>query len=354
MRVKEAKANVPFRLTSKKLKSNNFNKSMMFTSDELNHFEQYGYVQLKDVFSKDIARSCREKVWELMNPEVSKTEQLHWPNKFPLGHVFNPEDGYPWNCVITERLTNAIRDICSTSCTEVNQNNAEGFGLGWWMITFPVSTGSWGLEGRWHIDGMYDFVRYPFSKEIGLVLVIYFSDVHESCGGTCVAEGSHKNVIKSLITAGLKGSRSKPLVESVLSELNGNIVELTGDAGDVIILHPLLIHARSKNFGPKNEDGVRFMCHPSVALQEHLNFNKPFTHMSVLEKSIVNAVSDDDVLMENLINITPENCKKYSDRNDEQGQVKGNRGDDDGDAVVDSEIFDAFGFTNFGRKKPKY
>ena len=50
-----------------------------------------------------------------------------------------------------------------------------------------------------------------------------------------------------------------------------NIIELTGEAGDVILLHPFLLHARSKNLAPISEHGVRFLCHPSIPLR-YCNF----------------------------------------------------------------------------------
>ena len=50
-----------------------------------------------------------------------------------------------------------------------------------------------------------------------------------------------------------------------------NIIELTGEAGDVILLHPFLLHARSKNLAPMSEHGVRFLCHPSIPLRSLLN-----------------------------------------------------------------------------------
>ena len=68
-----------------------------------------------------------------------------------------------------------------TSCAVINPHMAlasfvhilfsyvkdDGFGCGWWMITFPPVTGparvtpaaqreeEWGADGRWHIDGKH-------------------------------------------------------------------------------------------------------------------------------------------------------------------------------------------------------
>ena len=37
--------------------------------------------------------------------------------------------------------------------------------------------------------------------------------------------------------------------------------------GDVMLAHPFLLHARSKNFGQLAIESVRFMCHPAVPLR---------------------------------------------------------------------------------------
>lgn len=37
--------------------------------------------------------------------------------------------------------------------------------------------------------------------------------------------------------------------------------------GDVMLAHPFLLHARSKNFGQLGVESVRFMCHPAVPLR---------------------------------------------------------------------------------------
>jgi ectoine hydroxylase-related dioxygenase (phytanoyl-CoA dioxygenase family) len=119
---------------------------------------------------------------------------------------------------------------------------------------------------------------------------MYFSDVLSEYGGTAVAEGSHITAMQELIKKGVRGSHNRELVQLIhFSEVIHDVIELTGRAGDVIILHPLLMHARSSNKGPYDESGVRFMCHPSIGLKYPLDFEKDFDEQSVLERSYYEA-----------------------------------------------------------------
>ena len=167
---------------------------------------------------------------------------------------------------------------------------AEKFGCGWWMVTFPgfeSNDCTWRVDGNWHIDG-YIHRHYPYSNEIGLIPIIFFSDVLPDGGGTAVAEGSHLVASKILVEAGYKGMSSKELANAVINtNIPFNIIELTGKAGDVIFIHPLLLHARSTNLAPVDQANIRIMCHPSIPLQSHLNYDKSFAALSILEKSIV-------------------------------------------------------------------
>lgn len=59
--------------------------------------------------------------------------------------------------------------------------------------------------------------------------------------------------------------------KSKSKEQAAEVVEVNGDEGDVMLVHPFLLHARSKNCGTKGLASVRFMCHPAVPLRSPLN-----------------------------------------------------------------------------------
>jgi len=63
-------------------------------------------------------------------------------------------------------------------------------------------------------------------------------------------------------------------------------VEVTGQAGDVALIHPFLAHARSENTGAR----VRFICNPCFGLHEPMNFQRPDGAYSPVEIAIMRAL----------------------------------------------------------------
>jgi hypothetical protein len=88
------------------------------------------------------------------------------------------------------------------------------------------------------------------------------------------------------------------------------MIEITGKAGDVALLHPFLAHGRGKNLGEP-----RFICNPSIRLKEHMNLTQSLNDMSPLEYSIAKFI-DPVILRE----IAPSNCNllesEYCDKAD--------------------------------------
>ena len=69
-----------------------------------------------------------------------------------------------------------------------------------------------------------------------------------------------------------------------------DLVEVNGKAGDVMLLHPFLVHARSKNLGLQGADSVRFGCFPAVALHENMDLaREEEADCSPVELAIVRA-----------------------------------------------------------------
>src|SRR5262249_15983825 len=69
--------------------------------------------------------------------------------------------------------------------------------------------------------------------------------------------------------------------KNILSQCS-EFVELTGRAGDFVILHPFMAHASSQNV----IRAPRFMTNPPVVLKEPLNLNRPNAEeYSLLERA---------------------------------------------------------------------
>ena len=74
--------------------------------------------------------------------------------------------------------------------------------------------------------------------------------------------------------------------QSLISQCN-DFVEVTGEVGDVIIMHPFMLHASSPNHSGK----VRFISNPPIILKEPLNLNRANKNdHSLLELATLNAL----------------------------------------------------------------
>lgn len=134
--------------------------------------------------------------------------------------------------------------------------------------------------------------------EVGLVPIFLFSDVREGGGGTALCQGSHKWVARLLREAGPAGMDAAELIRRGQAWVEGEeggcrVVETVGEAGDVMFTHPFLLHGRSRNNAAVpvggGEEGVRFMCHPGVALREAASVDGTEGGRSVVERAIMAA-----------------------------------------------------------------
>ena len=142
-------------------------------------------------------------------------------------------------------------------------------GLGSFFIVFPASR-PWDLPADgWHLD--HDYLG-PLSPPKGLKVHAMFGDVASQAGGMCIIDGSHRMVhrwfqdhpprpgaraaqlraslhqhpyLRDLCAPGVAAARRARFHDRA-EEVDGiplRVSENTATAGDVILMHPLLLHA---------------------------------------------------------------------------------------------------------------
>ena len=120
----------------------------------------------------------------------------------------------------------------------------------------------------WHKDGSY-FKHFLDSREQALLTIILWSDMRHQGGGTFIAPDSVR-IIARMLAEHPEGIPAKDFdFQAIISQCT-QFEELTGNAGDFVILHPFMLHASSQNVIRQ----PRFMSNPPIVLKEPMNLNR--------------------------------------------------------------------------------
>jgi hypothetical protein len=142
--------------------------------------------------------------------------------------------------------------------------------------------------GGWHKDG--DFFRHFLdSPEQALLTLVLWTDMLPRGGGTFVAADSVP-VVARFLAEHPEGVLPGEFDYAGLIGQCRDFVEMTGQAGDVVLLHLYTLHATSQNVL-----GVsRIITNPALALREPMNFNRPDAgDFSLVEQAVLRALGAD-------------------------------------------------------------
>ena len=75
------------------------------TPEDIDCFNKYGYVVVKNAFSRVTAELCREKMWDhiKITNGVDRHDQSTWIPKVRSDKIWHRKDGAPWANVFTEK-----------------------------------------------------------------------------------------------------------------------------------------------------------------------------------------------------------------------------------------------------------
>jgi ectoine hydroxylase-related dioxygenase (phytanoyl-CoA dioxygenase family) len=142
--------------------------------------------------------------------------------------------------------------------------------------------------GGWHKDG--DFFRHFLdSPEQALLTFVLWTDMLPKGGGTFVAADSVP-VVARFLAEHPAGVLPGDFDYAKLIGQCRDFTEMTGRAGDVVLLHPYSLHATSQNVL-----GVsRMITNPALALHEPMNFNRPDADdFSLVERAVLRGLGVD-------------------------------------------------------------
>jgi hypothetical protein len=249
---------------------------------QVEQFVEKGYTVLKDAFPRSVAAEVRKCIWKKL--KLSPEEPSSWTK--PVIHIRRNFKTKPYTDAFTPRVLGAFDDL-------MGENRwVRQMILGWWPVAFPgFEKKAWHVPADgWHVDGSH-FQHHLTSREQGLLPIFIFSDIETHGGGTALSEGSQRITARILAEAGPEGLSMEELSSRILKYNKSckSVIEATGNAGDVVLIHPFLLHARSPNCG----SSVRFICNPCFGLHEPLNLKRSKTaERSPVELAIINSLRD--------------------------------------------------------------
>ena len=152
------------------------------------------------------------------------------------------------------------------------------------IIQFPRGGAEIPLaDMNWHLDGE---PPYFLDNPMGLVTYVLWSDLKPKGGGTFIVPDSIGHVARFL-AGHPEGIRREALPTRRLFESCKEFVELTGKTGDVVLVHPFMLHSESPNIA----GAPRFFTARVVELNERLNLNREKkSEFSLVETAILNAL----------------------------------------------------------------
>jgi hypothetical protein len=265
----------------------------VLTAEQAEHFVTKGYVLVKGCVDRDLAKNWTDQAYSRLGYDPvdrsTWTKDIVWMDRHNIASIkaISPK-GWGALCDVTggeDRIDHRVMEIESQHFTTIDSTEwSDAFVVNFrrgadkpWLKPSPES-------GGWHKDGSF-FRHFLDSREQGLLTIVYWSDVVPMGGGTFIAPDSIKVVARYL--ADHPEGVDPSFDFGKLVEQCGEFVEVTGEVGDFILLHPYMLHASSNNHSPN----VRFMTNPPVVLKEPMNFNRPNPDdFSLIERATLHAL----------------------------------------------------------------
>jgi hypothetical protein len=253
------------------------------TESEVDHFIQHGYVVVKDCFDPESARPWIDRAWVRFGYDPH--DPTEWTEKRIHLSALASVDARSF---APKAWTAAVQLLGGEDRTELPWQWNDGFianlGVGddrpWQPPSAEVS--------GWHKDG--DFFRHFLdSPEQGLLTIVLWTDMYHQGGGTYIAADSVA-VVARYLAEHPEGVLPTDFDFQELARQCTSFVELTGRAGDVVLMHPYMLHATSQNVIKHG----RLITNPPIALRQPMHFDRtrPSEH-SPVERAALYALGVD-------------------------------------------------------------
>lgn len=257
-------------------------KCSVLTPDDINQWMKYGYVVIKNAFTKEQAEEQMKDIWTRLGYDPNDKSTWAMDRVNMPGHKYTPCSTF------APKVWQAICDLTG-GAERIDENNLPSFGDG-----FICNFGKDEYVGKdfspkeldnWHVDGDF-FTHYLDSPEQGMLMIPMYTDIKPGGGGTIICPDGMEIIAKHLaahpegVTPRMvprgQSSNHKDLewfIEKVQQFPDEAFHEMTGNTGDVVLMHPLMLHSASKN----TLRLPRVITNPTFRMKDPFRFSRNHT-----------------------------------------------------------------------------
>lgn len=243
----------------------------MLSKAEIGSFVANGFVAVRGAVPAGVLQACRDEIWSVLGGlGVLRDDPSTW--RAPVVRIACPQSEAFAAAGTQPVLWEAFDQLIG----EGRWRRRRGVG-GTVPVRFPSHAdpgdAGWHIEGSFSKDGQW-WVNYR-SRGRGLLALYLFSDVDAGSAPTRVRPGSHWDAARVLPPFGEEGlpfSRAAPMAADASAARPTVLV--TGQAGDVFLCHPFLVHAAS---WPHTGHHPRIIAQPEVALHDAFGLIPPLS-----------------------------------------------------------------------------
>ena len=264
-------------------------KCSLLSREQARHFVERGHVVVRQAFPKDLARAVVRQAWAELRDQhgVERRDRRTWGRSFGgpggiPGYVRTAGSGRRF--VLQKDAPKAFQAIADV-LGGAERLPDDGAKLAWGDGAVANLGGAgddvgWqppsARQHSWHKDGWH-FRHFLDSPEQGLLVVPIYSDILPRSGGTFIAADSIPAVARLLAAHpegvhadGVQGAGY--LIPGLIGACSA-FEELTGEAGDMVLVHPYMLHRPCLNPSPR----PRFIANAAVVLAAPMRFDRAST-----------------------------------------------------------------------------
>ncbi|KAG0651359.1 hypothetical protein D0Z07_2174 [Hyphodiscus hymeniophilus] len=247
------------------------------TPEDVAQWMKYGYVIIRNAFSRQQAEDRMEKLWIRLGYDPNDA------NTWVLERVNMPSHSRVSFSTFAPKAWQAICEL-SGGYDRLDESRLPTFG-----DDFICNFGKEEYVGQtinphtfdnWHVDGDF-FKHFLDSPEQGMLVIPLYSDIAPGGGGTVICPDGMRVIAKHLaehpegVSPRMVPVGEKPthkgldwFIEKIQDFPKDSFHEMTGNIGDVVLMHPLMLHSASKNILRI----PRIITNPRITMKEPFRF----------------------------------------------------------------------------------